>query len=43
MSKRPPYLEIFVTAVVMGFLALIVVGAIDTRKEGFGQVTMRAE
>ena len=43
MSKRPPYLEMFITAIVMGFLALIVVGAIDTRRESFGQVTMRAE
>ena len=43
MSKRPPYLEIIVTVFVMAFLTLIVVGGIDTRTEGFGQVTMRAE
>jgi hypothetical protein len=41
MSKRPPYLEIVVTAVVMAFLALIVVGGFDFRQESFGQVSMR--
>lgn len=43
MSKRPPYLEIIVTAIVMGFLTLIVIGGVDTRPEGFGQISMRAE
>jgi hypothetical protein len=43
MSKRPPYLEIIVTAAVMAFLTLIIVGGIDTRNENPGQVTMRAE
>ncbi len=41
MSKRPPYVEIIVTAVVMAFLTLIVVGGFDTRNEGFGQISMR--
>jgi hypothetical protein len=43
MTKRPPYLEIIVTAAVMAFLTLIVIGAVNTRQESFGQVTMRAE
>ncbi len=43
MSKRPPYLEVIVTVLVMGFLTLIVVGGFDTRSEGFGQITMRSE
>ena len=43
MSKRPPYLEVIVTALVMVFLTLVVVGRFDTRSEGFGQITMRAE
>ncbi len=43
MSKRPPYLEVIVTALVMVFLTLIVVGGFDTRSEGFGQITMRSE
>lgn len=43
MSKRPPYLEVIVTVLVMAFLTLIVVGGFDTRTEGFGQLTMRSE
>ena len=43
MSKRPPYLEIALTAVVMAFLTLIVIGGIDTRNEGAGQISMRAD
>jgi hypothetical protein len=43
MSKRPPYLEVVLTVLVMAFLALIVVGGVDTRQEGFGQITMRAD
>lgn len=43
MSKRPPYLEIILTVFVMAFLTLVVVGGFDTRQEGFGQITMRAE
>lgn len=43
MSKRPPYLEIIVTAAVMVFLALVVGGGFDARNERSGQVTMRAE
>ena len=42
MPKRPPYLEIIVTAAVMAFLTLIVIGGIDMRGENPGQVTMRA-
>ena len=33
MSKRPPYIEIAVTVLVMVFLALVVVGGIDTGTE----------
>jgi hypothetical protein len=43
MSKRPPYLEVVVTILVMAFLTLIVVGGLDTRPESFGQITMRAD
>lgn len=43
MSKRPPYLEVVVTVLVMAFLTLVVVGGFDTRSEGFGQITMRSE
>ncbi len=43
MPKRPPYLEMIVTALVMAFLTFIVVGGLNTRPEGFGQITMRAE
>jgi len=43
MSKRPPYLEVIVTVLVMAFLTLIVVGGFDTRSEGFDQITMRSE
>jgi hypothetical protein len=43
MSKRPPYIEIIVTAAVMVFLMLIVIGGIDTRNENPGQLTMRSE
>ena len=43
MSKRPPYLEVIVTVLVMAFLTLIVVGGFETRSEGFGQITMRSE
>lgn len=43
MSKRPPYLEVIVTVLVLGFLTLVVMGEFDNRSEGFGQLTMRAE
>lgn len=43
MSKRPPYVEVVLTALVMAFLALIVVGGFDARPESFGQITMRSE
>jgi hypothetical protein len=43
MSKRPPYLEVIVTALVMAFLTLVVIGGLDIRPEGFSQITMRAE
>ena len=43
MSKRPPYLEIIVTALVMGFLTLVVIGGFDVRTENMGQITMRAD
>jgi hypothetical protein len=33
MSKRPPYIEIAVTVLVMVFLALVVVGGIDAGTE----------
>ena len=43
MSKRPPYIEVVLTVLVLAFLTLVVVGGFDTRQEGFGQVTMRAD
>lgn len=43
MSKRPPYVEVIVTALVMVFLTLVVVGTFESRPEGFGQITMRAD
>jgi hypothetical protein len=43
MSKRPPYLEVIVTALVMAFLTLVVVGGLDTGTQGYGQVTMRSD
>ena len=43
MPKRPPYVEVVLTVLVMAFLTLIVLGGFDTRQEGFGQVTMRAD
>lgn len=43
MSKRPPYVEVVLTVLVMAFLTLVVVGGFDTRSEGFGQVSMRSE
>jgi hypothetical protein len=43
MSKRPPYVEIIVTAAVMAFLTLVVIGGFDARNETPGQVTMRTE
>lgn len=43
MPKRPPYIDIIVTAVVMAFLTAIVIGAVDTRPETFSQITMRSE
>jgi hypothetical protein len=43
MSKRPPYVEVIMTILVMAFLTLVVVGGLDLRNEDFGQVTMRAE
>ena len=42
MTKRPPYLEIIVTVLVVAFLASIIVGWISPRSESFDQVTMRA-
>jgi hypothetical protein len=33
MSKRPPYIEAAVTILVLVFLALVVVGGIDTGTE----------
>ena len=42
MSKRPPYVELIVTALVLVFLSLVVIGEFDSRSESFGQVTMRA-
>ena len=41
MSKRPPYLEVIVTALVMTFLTLIVIGGINPRGESFDHVTIR--
>ena len=43
MSKRPPYLEVIVTVLVMAFLTLIDVVGFDKRSEGFGQIHMRSE
>lgn len=43
MPKRPPYLEVIVTVLVMAFLTLIVTGGFDARQESFGQITMRAK
>jgi hypothetical protein len=43
VSKRPPYLEIIATALVMAFLTLIVIGAVDTRPDTLGQVSMRSD
>ena len=43
MSKRPPYLEIAVTAAVLTFLGLVIVGGFDQRANNAGQVTMRAD
>jgi hypothetical protein len=43
MPKRPPYIEIIVTVLVMGFLALIVVGAIDSGSDSRDLLTMRAD
>jgi hypothetical protein len=42
-SKRPPYVEIIVTAAVMAFLTLIVIGGFDARNQSPGQVTMRSD
>ena len=38
MYKRPPYIEVIVTGLVMAFLTLVVVGAFNTRTEELGQV-----
>jgi hypothetical protein len=43
MSKRPPYVEVIVTALVMAFLTLVVIGGLDTGTQGFGQITMRSD
>ena len=43
MSKRTPYLEIAVTAAVLAFLGLIIVGTFDQRANNGGQVTLRSD
>ena len=43
MPKRPPYLEVVLTVLVMAFLTLVVVGGFDTRQEGVGLITMRTD
>jgi hypothetical protein len=44
VPKRPPYLDIILTAAAMVFLTLIVFGAVvGTRPDTFEQVTMRSE
>ena len=43
MPKRPPYLEFAVTAAVLTFLALVIVGSFDQRTNNTGQVTLRAD
>ena len=43
MSKRPPYLEIILTAVVMAFLGLIIVGGFNQRSDDAGRLTMRPD
>jgi hypothetical protein len=43
MSKRPPYVEVIVTALVMAFLTLIVIGGFDAGTGGIGQITMRSD
>ena len=40
--KRPPYVELIVTGLVMAFLTLVVVGGFNSRTEDFGQISMRA-
>ena len=43
MSKRPPYLEIIVTLVVMAFLGLVIIGSFDQRGDDAGRLTMRPD
>jgi hypothetical protein len=40
--KRPPYVELIVTGLVMAFLTVVVVGGFNARTEDFGQISMRA-
>jgi len=39
-SKRTPYLEIILTVLVMGFVALVIAGSFNQRSD---EVTMRAD
>ena len=42
MSKRPPYLEIILTVLVMAFLGLVIAGGFNQGGDS-GQVTMRPD
>jgi len=43
MSKRPPYLEIIVTVMVMAFLGLVIIGGFNQRGDEAGRLTMRPD
>jgi hypothetical protein len=43
MSKRPPYLEIILTVLVMAFLGLVIAGGFNQGDDSVGQVTMRPD
>jgi hypothetical protein len=43
MPKRPPYLEIILTVLVMAFLALVIAGGFNQGSDNGGQVTMRPD
>jgi TRAP-type C4-dicarboxylate transport system permease small subunit len=43
MSKRPPYLEIILTVLVMAFLGLVIAGGFNQGDDNVGQVTMRPD
>jgi hypothetical protein len=43
MSKRTPYLEIFLTVVVLVFVALVIAGGFNQRGDDVDRVSMRPE